>query len=101
MVDAGEVARVVAKDVCDEVFASGQTAREFFTKRGLLQVRDEAQMHAWIEQVLADNAQVVADIQGGNEKALGRLVGATMKLSAGKADPKGVQQALRSYFGMA
>ena len=40
------------------------------------------------------------DIQGGNEKALGRLVGATMKLSAGKADPKGVQLALRKHFGL-
>ena len=68
LVDNGDVARVVAKDVCDELFEAGGSAKDFFAERGLIQVRDEGQLQSWIDEVLAANAQVVADIQGGNEK---------------------------------
>ncbi|TVR45910.1 MAG: Asp-tRNA(Asn)/Glu-tRNA(Gln) amidotransferase subunit GatB [Planctomycetota bacterium] len=100
LVDGGEVARVVAKEVLDECLDSGLPPREFFSQRGLIQVRDAGQLEAWIAQALADNPQVVADIEGGNHKALGRLVGATMKLSAGQGDPKAINAALRTRFGI-
>ena len=60
LVDNGDVARVVAKDVCDELFEAGGSAKDFFAERGLIQVRDEGQLQSWIDEVLAANAQVVA-----------------------------------------
>jgi Asp-tRNA(Asn)/Glu-tRNA(Gln) amidotransferase B subunit len=41
----------------------------------------------------------VADIKGGNDKAIGRLVGATMKLSGGKADPAAVKAEIVKQLG--
>ena len=40
-----------------------------------------------LKKVIADNPQAVADYQGGKKKALGALVGQTMKTMKGKADP--------------
>ncbi|TVR12635.1 MAG: Asp-tRNA(Asn)/Glu-tRNA(Gln) amidotransferase subunit GatB [Planctomycetota bacterium] len=96
LVDAGEVARVVAKDHFDAIVESGHSARDYCDQQGLIQVRDAGALQAWVEQAIAENPQAVADIRGGNHKAIGRLVGATMKASGGQADPKAVQEALRA-----
>ena len=44
-------------------------------------------LKATIEGILAANPQSVADYKGGKEKAMGFLVGQTMKAMKGKADP--------------
>lgn len=100
LVDGGEVARVVAKEHLDALFAAGQSARAYCAEHGLLQVRDAGQVAVWVEEALAANPQVVDDVNGGNHKALGRLVGAAMKIAAGQGDPKAIQQALRQHFGI-
>ena len=52
-----------------------------------------------LEEVIANNPQSVADYRGGKEKALGFLVGQTMKAMKGKADPGLVNQMLREMLG--
>ena len=51
-----------------------------------------------VEEVIAANPQSVADYRGGKEKALGFLVGQTMKAMKGKADPAGVGELLRELL---
>ena len=46
--------------------------------------------------VIAANADQVAAYRGGNEKLFGFFVGQVMKASAGKANPKIVNEILRS-----
>ena len=48
--------------------------------------------------MIAGNPQSVADYLGGKEKALGFLVGQTMKAMKGKAEPGMVNQMLREKF---
>jgi aspartyl-tRNA(Asn)/glutamyl-tRNA(Gln) amidotransferase subunit B len=57
-------------------------------KHGLLQVRDEAALDRWCDEAIAANAQAAADVAAGKVAAIGRIVGAAMKLSAGKGDAK-------------
>ena len=52
-----------------------------------------------LEKVIADNPQAVADYRGGKEKALGALVGQTMKAMKGKANPGMVNKMLREMLG--
>lgn len=68
--------------------------KELAERLGLLQVRDEGALAAWVDQVLANpaNAQAVADLKSGKQQAIGRLVGEVMKLSGGKADAKSVRE---------
>ena len=81
LVDDNKVARVVAKEFADELFASDEMPTAFFESRGKIQEQDDDQLNAWIDEVLAANPQVVEQIQGGKVAAVGRLVGNTMKLS--------------------
>jgi aspartyl-tRNA(Asn)/glutamyl-tRNA(Gln) amidotransferase subunit B len=63
--------------------------------KGLLQVSDDGALDGWIDQAIAANAKSVADYKSGKESAIGALVGAVMKLSKGKANPKSVQPRLK------
>ncbi|MHB8508851.1 MAG: Asp-tRNA(Asn)/Glu-tRNA(Gln) amidotransferase subunit GatB [Candidatus Dormibacteria bacterium] len=63
--------------------------------RGLRQVTDSSQLEAWVAAAIAAEAQAVDDFRGGNERALGRLVGAVMKQSQGKANAPAVSEMLR------
>ena len=101
LVDEGKVARVIVKDACDELFASDESATDFFTKRGQIQSLNEDDLAKWVAEAIAANDKVVEDIKGGKMAAIGRLVGATMKASGGKANPKLVQPEIMKQLGLA
>jgi aspartyl-tRNA(Asn)/glutamyl-tRNA(Gln) amidotransferase subunit B len=61
-------------------------------------VQDEGALRATVEQVIADNPQSVEDYHNGKEKALGFLVGQTMKAMKGKANPGLVNQLLKELL---
>jgi aspartyl-tRNA(Asn)/glutamyl-tRNA(Gln) amidotransferase subunit B len=63
--------------------------------RGLAQVSDTAQLEAWVDEALAAEPQAAADFRAGNERAVGRLVGAVMRVSGGKANGPAVNAILR------
>lgn len=100
LVDTGKVARVVAKGECDALFAGDEAPTAYFQARGMIIEQDDNALQDWVDQVIAENPAVVEDLVGGNPKAIGRLVGNTMKLSGGKADPKAVQQTIRTTLGL-
>jgi aspartyl-tRNA(Asn)/glutamyl-tRNA(Gln) amidotransferase subunit B len=64
-------------------------------KRGLKQISDRGELEKIVDQVIAANAQQVADYKGGKEKAFNSLVGQAMKLSKGKANPQQVSEILK------
>lgn len=67
---------------------------EMAAQRGMLVVRDEGAMNAWIDAALAEQAQAAADVRAGKQAAIGRLVGAAMKHAGGKADAKALREAI-------
>jgi aspartyl-tRNA(Asn)/glutamyl-tRNA(Gln) amidotransferase subunit B len=97
MVDANELSSTNAKQVFNELLTSDKSARDIANEKNLLQVSDESEIAALVDAVLQDpaNAQSVADIKDGQEKAIGFLVGQVMKNSAGKANPALVQKLIR------
>lgn len=66
---------------------------------GLLTIRDEAALDAWVDQAIRDNEAAAADVRAGRHQALGRLIGAVMKLSGGTADARRVREALLERLG--
>ena len=67
-------------------------------EKGLKTVNDESALRSVVEQVIAANPQSVSDYRSGKEKALGFLVGQTMKAMKGKADPVSVDRLLRELL---
>jgi aspartyl-tRNA(Asn)/glutamyl-tRNA(Gln) amidotransferase subunit B len=62
----------------------------------LLQEGSEDALGVWIDEVLAENPDEARRFLGGERKLVGVLVGAVMKKSRGRADPKRVNQMLSS-----
>ena len=77
---------------CDDPAAEPSKLAE---SKGLLQVSDDSSLDAWVDQAIAGNAKSVEAVKAGKEAAIGALVGAVMKLSKGKANPKSIGDKLR------
>ena len=86
----------IAKDVFDDMFATGRGAAAIVKDKGLQQITDTGAIEAAVDQVISDNPDQVADFQGGNEKTLGWFVGQIMQATQGKANPKMVNEMLRN-----
>ena len=99
MTDAREINGTVAKEVFAVMFDTDAAPRRYVEERGLKSVSDTSALQAILEAVISDNPKSVEDYRGGKEKALGFLVGQTMKAMKGKADPGVVNQMLRELIG--
>ena len=77
-----------AKKVMDIIINEDADPMQVIEKAGLMQAADSGEVEAMVDKLLADNAKVVAQIKGGDQKPIGFLIGQLMKASGGKADPK-------------
>jgi aspartyl-tRNA(Asn)/glutamyl-tRNA(Gln) amidotransferase subunit B len=68
---------------------------------GLRQISDAGALEKMVDEVIAANAQQVADYRGGKEKAFNSLVGQVMKASRGKANPQQVSDILKRKLAAA
>ena len=94
-VEAGSISNNQAKEVFAEMFESGKPAAEIIKAKGFEQVSDTGALEAIVEQILAANPDKVAEVKGGNEKAMNWFTGQAMKASQGKANPKMVTEIVR------
>jgi aspartyl-tRNA(Asn)/glutamyl-tRNA(Gln) amidotransferase subunit B len=103
MVDEGKLSSTMAKQVLGGVFESrgARGPREIAAERGLEQVSDDGALGAVIDEVVATNPDTVAAVRGGNEKAIGALVGLVMRATQGRADPKRTNELLQRAIGAA
>ena len=98
LTEGGMINSSVAKEVFEKIFAEDIEPEQYIEAHGLKMVNDEGALTEVLEKVIADNPQAVADYKGGKEKALGALVGQTMKAMKGKANPGMVNQKLREML---
>jgi aspartyl-tRNA(Asn)/glutamyl-tRNA(Gln) amidotransferase subunit B len=91
----GTISGKIAKDIFDAMWAGEGDADAIIAAKGLKQISDSGEIEKIVDQVLAANAQQVADFQAGKEKAFNSLVGQVMKASRGKANPQQVNDILR------
>jgi aspartyl-tRNA(Asn)/glutamyl-tRNA(Gln) amidotransferase subunit B len=64
--------------------------------KGLKQINDTKALEHIIDTVLAANADQIEQIKAGKDKAFNALIGQVMKASQGKANPKDVNDLMRS-----
>jgi len=87
MVDANKINRTVAKEVFEKIFKDNVDPEEYVEKNGLGMVSDDGLLRSTITTIIANSPQSVADYKSGKVKAMGFIVGQTMKEMKGKADP--------------
>lgn len=84
----------VAKEVFEKIFSDDIDPEAYVEENGLKTVSDDGALRGIIEKVIVDNPQSVEDYHSGKKKAIGFLVGQTMKAMQGKADPAMVNRIL-------
>jgi len=99
LIDRGTISGKIAKDVFAEMAATGTSPGTVVAQKGLTQVTDTALIEAAADQAIAANPAAVAQLEAGKANALGYLVGAVMKQTGGKANPKLVNEILRRKLG--
>jgi aspartyl-tRNA(Asn)/glutamyl-tRNA(Gln) amidotransferase subunit B len=85
----------IAKEVFEAMWNGEGDADAIIEKKGLKQVTDSGAIEAIVDEVLAANIAMVAEVKAGKEKAFNGLVGQVMKASKGKANPEQVNEILR------
>jgi len=88
----------VAKEVFEKMFLEDIDPEVYVAERGLSMVSDEGALRRVIEEVIASNQQSVQDYHNGKDRAMGFLVGQTMKAMKGKADPAAVNHLLKELL---
>ncbi len=98
LTDDNSINSTVAKEVFEKMFSEDIDVEKFVEDNGLKTISDEGALRQTIEQVIADNPQSAADYRAGKTKAIGFLVGQTMKAMKGKADPGMVNTILKELL---
>ncbi len=98
LVEKKEITGTVAKEIFEKIFDEDIDPVSFVEEHGLKTVADEGALRATVEKVIADNPQSVEDYRAGKQKAIGFLVGQTMKAMQGKADPGLVNSLLKELL---
>lgn len=98
LTDENAINSTVAKEVFEKMFSEDIDVEQYVEENGLRTVNDEGALRETIEKVIAENPQSVSDYRAGKTKAIGFLVGQTMKAMKGKADPGMVNQILKELL---
>jgi aspartyl-tRNA(Asn)/glutamyl-tRNA(Gln) amidotransferase subunit B len=94
LIDDGIISGKIAKEVFEEMLASTEDPRAMVERKGLIQLSDEEEIRKVIDQVLEQNPEQVRMCLAGKDTVFGFLVGQTMRMSKGKANPKAVNKIL-------
>jgi len=99
MLRDGIVSHTAAKQVLATMVATGDPPAQIAARDGLVKVDDDAQLVAWLEEVVAEMPSEAERFRAGERKLQGVLIGAVMKKSKGRADPRKLSQLLASRLG--
>ena len=67
--------------------------------KGLRQISDHGAIEKFVDDVMAANPGIVAEVRAGKEKAFNALVGKVMAATRGKANPAQVNAILQRKLG--
>ena len=99
LIEDGTISRRIAKEVFDVMYESGGDPAQIVKDRGLEQLKDTSAIEAEIDKIIAANPDKVEQVKQ-KPKALGWFVGEVMKATSGKANPKSVNDILKSKLNV-
>jgi aspartyl-tRNA(Asn)/glutamyl-tRNA(Gln) amidotransferase subunit B len=98
LVRDGVVSHTAAKQIFGHMVATGDPPAQIAEREGLVKVDDDAQLAAWLDEVIAENPAEAERYRNGEKRLQGVLIGAVMKKSKGRADPRKLNQLLTARF---
>jgi aspartyl-tRNA(Asn)/glutamyl-tRNA(Gln) amidotransferase subunit B len=95
LLQEGAINATVAKEVLEEMFASGAAAKAIVQARGLTQINDQDALAAAVRDALAAHPGPVQQYLDGKQQVLGFLIGQVMRATRGQANVQIVTELLR------
>jgi len=95
-IESGKVSNRLAKDIFEEMCETGKSPSDIISEKGLSQISDEGELEKLVNDVLSANPENVEKYKNGKDKLFSFFVGEAMKLSKGKANPKILNELLKS-----
>ena len=92
LIKSNTISSKIAKDVFEILLSENKDPEIIVKEKGLVQITDNSEIEKIVEQVLAENPQSVEDYKAGKSNALKYLVGQSMRLSKGKANPQMINE---------
>lgn len=92
LIKANTISSKIAKDVFEILLSENKNPEIIVKEKGLVQITDNSEIEKIVEQVLVENPQSVEDYKAGKSNALKYLVGQSMRLSKGKANPQMINE---------
>ncbi len=99
LVGDGTLSGRMGREVFEVMWETGRPAAAIVEERGLKQISDTGALDGLVNELLAREADKAAEYRAGRTKLLGFFVGQVMKATGGKANPKVVNDLLRSRLG--
>jgi aspartyl-tRNA(Asn)/glutamyl-tRNA(Gln) amidotransferase subunit B len=99
LVGKGTISGSIAKQVLEIMLETGEGATAIVEREGLKQESDTGAIEAKVDEILAANADKVAQYRDGKVALFGFFVGQTMKAMQGKANPGVVNEILKAKLG--
>jgi aspartyl-tRNA(Asn)/glutamyl-tRNA(Gln) amidotransferase subunit B len=100
LVDARRVTAGNGRVVLDKLVADGGDPEQIVEREGLAAMGDSGELEAIVAKVIEQNPDVAERIKGGNEKAIGALMGPVMRETKGRADGGEVNRLIRQALGL-
>jgi len=98
MIEGSVINRGAAKEVFEEMFKTDVDPEKYVEEHGMKQDNDEDALREIVQKVIEENPKAVEDVRSGKGKAIGALVGQTMKATKGKANPAVVNKLLKELI---
>ncbi|NWO19376.1 Asp-tRNA(Asn)/Glu-tRNA(Gln) amidotransferase subunit GatB [Leptotrichia sp. oral taxon 223] len=92
LIKANTISSKIAKDVFEILLSENKDPEIIVKEKGLVQITDNSEIEKIVEQVLVENPQSVEDYKAGKSNALKYLMGQSMRLSKGKANPQMINE---------
>ena len=99
LIQQGTLSGKMGKEVLAKLFKEGGDPKSIVERMGVSQITDTSALDQYVDQVLADNPDVVAKIKAGKTQSANFLMGQVMKLSKGQAKPDLVREMILKRVG--
>jgi aspartyl-tRNA(Asn)/glutamyl-tRNA(Gln) amidotransferase subunit B len=100
MVQEKKISHGSGKAVLATLVAEGGDPAEIVEREGLGQISDSGELESIVAAAIEANPEAAEQIKGGNQKAIGAIVGAVMKETKGRADGGEVNRLIRKALGL-
>jgi aspartyl-tRNA(Asn)/glutamyl-tRNA(Gln) amidotransferase subunit B len=97
-IEDGTISGKIAKQVFEAMWKGEGSADQVIEQQGLKQISDSSAIEGIIMEVLDNNPRQVGQYRDGQQKLFGFFVGQVMKATQGKANPKQVNELLKTLL---